>query len=125
MSFLISVIPYPTQTDTGDEQIVGNYMGKTRYRKTIEVTLPSGMTGEAALSDLSSLNIDKLLKMDGGYKNVAGDSLVPPNWFSATSSYVTTRLLQIQGAMQLVGYGTPLWEGSAGQITLEYTKKSD
>lgn len=125
VSFLISVIPYPTQTDTGDEQIVGNYMGKTRYRKTIEVTLPSGMTGEAALSDLSSLNIDKLLKMDGGYKNVAGDSLVPPNWFSATSSYVTTRLLQIQGAMQLVGYGTPLWEGSAGQITLEYTKKSD
>lgn len=125
VSFLVSVIPYPTQTDTGEEQVVGHYLGKTRYRKTLPVTLPSGMSGEVALANLAGLNIDKLLKLEGGYKNVAGDSLVPPNWFASVSSYVTTRLLQLQGTMQLVGYGTPLWEGSTGQITLEYTKKSD
>lgn len=117
-----------------DEVVIGTYCGKPRYRKVIQTSI-SQMTSGASYQkslDISTLGIEKPLKIDGVGKNYI---VSPARWENLIQVYLLDNSLSASYSTNITFTATSiiLTLGSAMQsritgdleFTIEYTKATD
>ena len=109
---------------SSEEQLVGFWFDKPRYEKTYQVTAPSN-NQSTNLIDITDLNIDTLVSLEGTVKNITTDSV------SATATggdfilwvrhnYNDTGVDYIATTVNYSGY-----HGQTMYVTIQYTKSTD
>lgn len=109
------------------EQVVGIWMGKPIYRKVIIGDMPDTTDSWIDLVDLTDLNIDDVIKIDGTIKNTLTDLRVLPssgyetNVYHCLFSYLgkTKKLQVFYNGWKSATYGFVY------RLILEYTKTTD
>ena len=133
--FYMQILPYLGKGGGGgsmnystDEQVVGTWIdGKPIYQKTFTgtCTIPKANNTSTYLLDLTSLNIENDISIDGYFNE--GDNKIPMNgisvWDSATFA-IGTHYSYTQKKLSVHNVWSPITNGSY-TITLRYTKTTD
>lgn len=113
-----SAIHYST-----NEQVVGTWVdGKPLYQKTINITTPSVANTNVSVADITSLNIETVVSLDGNYKdtninwslNIFFSSVRSSNCFVNGGKTAIMMLVNDNAAISKNAY-----------VTIKYTKTTD
>lgn len=110
-------------TYSTSEQAVGTWTdGKPLYRKVIPFSQSVASGANALSTDVSSLNVDKAIKMDFNLSTTTGNSTFSQNYYMSTTNYIV--VFYRSGTIQLrVNFGGA--DTLSGSIIFYYTKTTD
>lgn len=101
-----------------EEARIGTWVdGKPLYRIVLELKSPSVDNSEQKICDLSPLNIDSVVSLNG----IVNAS--PLNWYRDSTHYFSTRAIGHSEILMAVGH--PTYTNLPVYATLEYTKTTD
>ena len=108
-----------------EEQVIGKWIdGKPLYRKVLNITLPeNALNSDYECADLSSLNIDKLVKL-GGLIDAASTQVMLNLAYKGNSQYCSCYYTK---ATKMLRYATnnEQYVNVTAYIILKYTKTTD
>lgn len=108
-----------------NECLVGKWIdGKNIYRKVLEGNLPNTVNSWVNLLDLSSLNIEDVIKLEGTIKNTLTDNrLLPANAYEGNNYHCVFSYLGNEKKLQVYLNGwTYTTYGFKYRVIIEYTK---
>ena len=106
-----------------DEQLVGSYLGKPLYKKTIEFTNTAAYQSNMQVS-IGSLGIDTCVSIDGT-AILDNDTVMPVNSYANGSAYAACWLASDQEHLSFFNYYNNRLVNQPVQVTIKYTKTSD
>lgn len=104
-----------------EEVVVGTYMGKTKYRKTIVM---SNVTETNKTYDLSSISIETCMIDSSHSYFEQGNYQIPIECYGGTTDY-SRAFYDSNAKLLYVQFGTTYTMSKKIYITIEYTKTSD
>lgn len=113
----------PTVHYSTSEQVIGTWIdGKPLYQKTINITTPSVANAIVSVSDVTSLNIDTVVSLDGNYNdtNINWSLNIYFNTGRSANCFVNGGKTAI---MMLVNDNVAMNKNA--YVTIKYTKTTD
>lgn len=105
------------------EKVIGSYMGKPLYQKTVEFTNTATYQNEMLVS-IGNLNIENCIKISG---TITADNglVMPVNSYANSSAYAACWLDNTKTNLEFFNFYDNRLVNRPAQVTIQYTKTTD
>lgn len=103
------------------EVVIGEWLGKTLYRKVVQINYPSGSTTGSQSAGIS--NVDNITKVETLIHKQSSQNDYESNYYSSSSEYLRVFYRKNTGNLEIRSASTP--NPYIIYVTLEYTKTTD
>ena len=116
----------PSDIYDTNEHVIGSFLGKPLYQRTVDFGSPSGV----ATYNASSWNIERLVSAQGCIKRTSGELMPIPNTYNEISNNYIQGVswfdyIPSTGNLQLFVWGFPVGDITECYVTYQYTKTTD